>query len=166
MYESPEYDPSAKTFNDHEAGMTDSWGSIKVPGDFHPKRLQVCSLFQKEAETKLISAKYYDTSAKLQNLSPALDDGTLLDELDNVTTTTDVNVSLVKSEMREKYEVDAATFAKNWGIGIEAAKSKRLVTTQMGIRRMIHPSLKKRYNTNDRQLRCLRLPVIMFTDTM
>jgi hypothetical protein len=56
--------------------------------------------------------------------------------------TTDFNVSLVKSEMRDKAGVDAATLAKNWGIGIEAAKRTRLVTTQRGIRRMIHPSLK------------------------
>jgi hypothetical protein len=37
-YESPEYDPSATTFHDQEAGMMDSWGNIKVSGDFHPKR--------------------------------------------------------------------------------------------------------------------------------
>jgi hypothetical protein len=49
MYESPEYDPSAKTFQDHESVMMDSWGNIKVSGDVHPKRCQVCSLRQKEA---------------------------------------------------------------------------------------------------------------------
>jgi hypothetical protein len=36
----------------------------------------------------------------------------------------------------------------------------------MGIRRMIHPILTKRYKTNDRQLRYLRLPVTMYADTM
>jgi hypothetical protein len=40
------------------------------------------------------------------------------------------------------------------------------VTTQRGIRRMIHPSLTKRYTTNDRQLRYRCLPVTMYTDTM
>jgi hypothetical protein len=100
-YESPEYDPSAKIFHDQDAGMMDSWGNIKVPGDFHPKRRQVCYLRQKEAEIKLISMRYSDTSAKLQYLSPVLDDGTLLAELDNVTTTTDLNVSLVISEKRD-----------------------------------------------------------------
>jgi hypothetical protein len=75
-------------------------------------------------------------------------------------------VSLVKSEIRDKAGVDAATLANNWGIGIEAAKRTRLVTTQRGIRRMIHPSLKKWYKTNDRQLRYRRLPVTIFTDTM
>jgi hypothetical protein len=130
-YESPEYYPSAKNFHDQEAGMMDSWGNIKVPGDFHPKRRLVCSLRQKEAEIKLISTKYSDTSAKLQDLSPVLDDGTLLTELYNVTTTTDLKVSLVKSDMRDKAGVDPVTLAKNWVIGIEAAKGTRLVTTQV-----------------------------------
>jgi hypothetical protein len=68
--------------------------------------------------------------------------------------------------MRDKGGIDAATLAKNWGIGIEAAKRTRLVTTQRGIRRMAHPSLTKIYKTNDRQLRYRRLPVTMYTDTM
>jgi hypothetical protein len=126
MNESPEYDPSSKTFHDQEAGMMDSWGNINVPGDFHPKRRQVCSLHQNEAEIKMISTKYNDTSAKLQVLSPVLDDGTFLAEFYNVTTTTDFNMSLVKSETREKAGVDAATLAKNCGIEMEAAKRVRL----------------------------------------
>jgi hypothetical protein len=93
-----------------------------------------------------------------------LDDGTLLVELD--ATNLNLNISLVKSEMRDRAGVDAATLAKNWGIGIEAAKRTRLVTTQRGIRRMINPSLTKRYKMNDRQLRYRRLPVTMYTDTM
>jgi hypothetical protein len=163
-YESPEYDPSVTTFHDQEAGMMDSWVNLKVSGDLHPKRCQVCSLRQKEAEVKLISSKCSDTSAKLQDLSPALDDGTLLAELENATKK--LNVSLVKYEMRDKAGIDAATLAKNWGIGIEASKRTRLVTTQRGIRRMIHPSLTKWYKTNYRQLRYCRLPVTMYTDTM
>jgi hypothetical protein len=102
----------------------------------------------------------------MQDLLPVLDDGTLLDELENVTTATDLNVSLVKSEMRYKAGADAATFARNWGIGIEEAKRTRLVTTQRGIRRMVHPSLKKLYKTNEMQLRYRRPSVTMFTDIM
>jgi hypothetical protein len=68
--------------------------------------------------------------------------------------------------MRDKAGVDAANLANNWGIGIEATKRTRPVTTERGIRRMIHPSLTKRYTTNDRQLRYLCLPVTVFTDTM
>jgi hypothetical protein len=144
--------------------MMDSWGNLKVSGDFHPKRRQVCSLRQKEEEIKHLSSKYSDTSAKLQQLSSVLDDGTLLAELDDINT--NLNISLVKYEMRDKAGVDAETLAKNWGNGIEAAKRTRLVTTQRGIRRMIHPSLTKRYKTNGRQIRYRRLPVTMYTDTM
>jgi hypothetical protein len=144
--------------------MMESWGKLKVSGDFHPKRHQLCSLRQKEAEVKLISSKYSATSAKLQELYSVLDDGILLEELDDITT--NLNISLVKSEMRDKAGVYAETLAKNWGIGIEAAKRTRLVTTQRGISRMIHPSLTQRYNRNDRQLRYRRLPVTMYTDTM
>jgi hypothetical protein len=67
-YESPEYDPSAKTFHNQEAGMMDSGGNLKVSGDFHPKMRQFFSLCQKEAYVKLLSTKYSDTSAKLQDL--------------------------------------------------------------------------------------------------
>jgi hypothetical protein len=106
MHESPQYDPYSKTFHDKEAGMMNSWVNIKVAGDFHPKRHQVFSLHQKEAEVKFLSTKYTDTSAKLQDISPVLDYGTFLAELDN--TTTNLNVSLVKSEIRDKSGVDAA----------------------------------------------------------
>jgi transcription initiation factor TFIIIB Brf1 subunit/transcription initiation factor TFIIB len=163
-YETPEYDPSATTFHNQDAGMVDSWGNIKVSGDCHPKRRQVCSLRQKEEEIKHLSSKYSDTSAKLQELSAVLDDGTLLAQLDE--NNSNFNVSMVKSEMRDKGGIDAATFAKNWGIGIEAAKRTRLVTTQRGIRIMVHPSVTKRYKTNDRHLRYRRLPVTMYTDIM
>jgi hypothetical protein len=144
--------------------MTDSGGNLKTSGDSHPKRRQVFSLHQKEVEIKIISAKYIDTSAKIQDISAVLDDGTILVELDCLTTTTYFNVSLVKSEMRDNAGFDAATLNKNWGIGIEAAKRTHLVTTQRGIRRMIHPRLTKRCKTNDRQLQYLHLPVTIFTD--
>jgi hypothetical protein len=94
-YESHEYDLSATPFHDKEAGMMDSWGNIKVSGDCHPKRRQVCSLRQKEEEIKHLSSKYSDTSAKLQDLSAVLDDRTLLSELDD--NNLNLNVSLVKS---------------------------------------------------------------------
>jgi hypothetical protein len=40
------------------------------------------------------------------------------------------------------------------------------MTTQRGIRRMLHPSLTKWYKTNDIQLQYRLLPITMFTDTM
>jgi hypothetical protein len=94
--------------------MGKSQGSRGLP----PQEAQVCSLRQKEAEVKLLITNYSDTSSKLQDLSSVLHDGKLLAELDNVTITHDLKVSLVKSDMRDKAGVDAATLAKNWGIWI------------------------------------------------
>jgi hypothetical protein len=90
--------------------VTDSWGNLKISGDLHPKQLQVCSLQQKEADIKFLTAKYSDTSAKLQDISTVLDDGTLPAELHCFATITYLNRSLVNSEMRDKGGVDAATF--------------------------------------------------------
>jgi hypothetical protein len=68
--------------------------------------------------------------------------------------------------MRDGGRFDVATLANNFGIGIEVAKRTRLVTTQRGVKRMIHPSLSVRFRTNDRQLRYRRLPVTCSSDTM
>jgi hypothetical protein len=62
-------------------------------------------------------------------------------------------MSSFTADMRVGGGVDVTTLAKNFGIGIEAAKITRLVTTQRGVKRMIHPSLSVRFRTNDRQLR-------------
>jgi hypothetical protein len=70
-------------------------------------------------------------------------DRTLFTELDDINM--NLNISLVKSEMKDNAGVDAATLANNWDIGLEAAKMKCLVTTQRGIIRMIRPILTKRY---------------------
>jgi hypothetical protein len=78
----------------------------------------------------------------------------------------EVNMSSLTADIRDGGGDDVATLAKNFGIGIEVAKISRLVTTQRGVKRMIHPSLSVRFRTNDRQLRYRRLPVTCFTDTM
>jgi hypothetical protein len=120
----------------------------------------VCNLRQKEMEIKKLTVKYSDTSAKLQDLSIILDDSTLLAESNHNANIYDLNVFSVTVMMRDKGS-DAATLAKNWGIGIEAAKRTRLVTTQSYIMNMIHPTLTKRYKNNYRQLRHHRLPVTL-----
>jgi hypothetical protein len=80
-YETPMYDQSSRTFHYQEADKTDSWGNLKAPGYFHQHMRQIFSLRQKEAEIKLLRARYIDTSVKLQDLSPVLDDRHLLAEL-------------------------------------------------------------------------------------
>ena len=47
--------------------------------------------------------------------------------------------------------------AAKWGIGLEAAHCTLECTTLRGIRTVLHPSLSRRFQTNDRQLRYRRL---------
>jgi hypothetical protein len=62
----------------------------------------VCSLHQKEFEIKKLTVKYSDTSVSLQDLSVALDDSTLLAELNRNANIPDLNVSSVNATMRDK----------------------------------------------------------------
>jgi hypothetical protein len=79
-----------------------------------------------------LSFSYNNNSAKLQDLSAVLEHSTLLAELKQNVNIADMNVSSIHATMRDKGGVDAVTLAKNFGIGIEAAKRTRLVTTQRG----------------------------------
>jgi hypothetical protein len=132
-------------------------GQAETSRGSHPKWRQVCTLDQKDLEIEKLSVAFSNTSTKLLDLSIVLDDSTLLPELRNHVQISGVNVYFVIATTIDKGGVDAETLANNWGIGIEAAKRTRLVTTQRGIARMIHPSLTKRFKTNDRQPRYHRL---------
>jgi hypothetical protein len=66
----------------------------------------------------------------------------------------------------EKGGVDAVTLAKFWEFGIEGTIRMRLVITERWIKRMIQPSLTKRFKTNDMQLIYCPLHITLYTDTM
>jgi hypothetical protein len=100
---------------------------------------------------------FSETMIKLQALSLTLDDSFLLQEMTSHVHISELNMSSLAADMRDVGGVDVATLAKNFVIGIEAAKRTRLVTTQRGVTRIIHPSLSVRFRTNDRQLRYRRL---------
>jgi hypothetical protein len=121
-------------------------------------RRQICPVHMAE--------NFSDTTIKLQALSLTLDDSSLLKEMMSHVHISEVNMSSLTAEMCDGGGVDVTTLANNFGIGIEAAKRTRLVTTQRGVTRMLHPSLSVRFGTNDRQLIYRRLPVTCFTDTM
>jgi hypothetical protein len=113
-----------------------------------------------------MAASFSEKTIKLQVLSLTLCDSSLLQEMVSHVHISEVNMSSLNADTRDGGWVDVATLAKNFGIGIEAANITRLVTTQRGVKRIIHPSLSVRLRTNDRQLRYRRLRVTFFTDTM
>jgi hypothetical protein len=138
--------------------MMDSRGQLKVAEDKHPLRRQISPVH--------ITETFSDRAIKLQALSLTLDDSYLLQDMTSHVHISEVNMSSLTADMRYGGGVDVAALEKKFGIGIEAAKRTRLMTTQRGVKRMIHTSLSVRFRTNDRQLRYRRLPVTCFTATM
>ena len=65
-----------------------------------------------------------------------------------------------------KKQVESATLAKRWNIDHNKAKKTVKLTTQRGVRSTLHPSLSRRYPTNDRMMRYRRLSHPVFTDTL
>jgi hypothetical protein len=49
-------------------------------------------------------------------------------------------------------KVGLKTLAKNWGIGVHQAQRMIDATTQYGLHTVLHPTLSRRFRTNDRQL--------------
>jgi hypothetical protein len=72
---------------------------------------------------------FSDTSTKFQDLLVVLDDNTLLLELKKHVQIYDVSIFSVSATTRDKVGIGYARLTKNWGIGIEASKRMRLVTT-------------------------------------
>jgi hypothetical protein len=106
--------------------MIDCWGNLKLPGDSRPKRQQVYTLRQEELEIESLSLSFNDASAKLQDFSVLLDHITLLPELKKHVQISYVSMAFVVATKRDKGGIDAVFLAKNWGIGIKAARRTRL----------------------------------------
>ena len=63
-------------------------------------------------------------------------------------------------------KVDSETLSKRWCIDRKKALNTVRRTTQRGVRTYLHPSLSRRYPTNDRMLRYRCLPHPVFSDTL
>jgi len=79
----------------------------------------------------------------LCEVSNALSDRTFLTAM-----VANVRVSGVKTSDRRQ-GINAAQLARNWGIGLHVAEETLKVTTQRGIRTLVHPSLSRRFRTQD-----------------
>jgi hypothetical protein len=74
--------------------------------------------------------------------------------------------ALVMRAVKPRYSIQPSVLAKNWNIGLKTAKCTLEATLQRAVRMTLHPTLSRRFRTNDRQLRYRRLAHDMFTDTM
>ena len=67
---------------------------------------------------------------------------------------------------KRKGAVDHITLANRWQISLEKAQNTVQRTTQRGVRTVLHPTLSRRFRTNDRMLRYRRMPCNLYSDTM
>jgi hypothetical protein len=67
---------------------------------------------------------------------------------------------------KQDYAIGPDILARNWGIGLSAAKRTLQATTQSGVRTILNPTLSRRFRINDRQLRYRRIAHEVFTDTL
>ena len=74
-----------------------------------------------------------------------------------------VNISSISSTRWNGVPPEA--LAEKWDIGLTTAKRTIKVTTQLGLRKVEHPSFQRHLRTNDRQLRYRILNTTMLTDT-
>jgi hypothetical protein len=107
----------------------------------------------------------------LNDINPMLDDGELLPALiaSVKVTTPQLNAQLYVSKVQvsqKKHMIRAQELAQTFGIGIDAAERTLRVTTQRGIRTVLHPTMTQRWKTIDRAMRYRRLPFDLYTDTM
>ena len=62
--------------------------------------------------------------------------------------------------------MDYITLAHRCQISLHKAKNTVERTMQRGVRTVLHPTLSRRFHTNDRMLHYRRLPCNLYSDTM
>ena len=151
--EEPAYDPHDTSMARHEDALAKA---VLETGDrigaLPPRRL--CSV----SKTLLDAPGSDGVQLALKQISTVHDDAALCD-------TMRANISTVRSASAGP-QLTPQVLATNWGIDVRTAARTVQATTQRGIRTVLHPTLSRRFRTNDRQLRYRRLPIDCFTDTL
>jgi len=155
-YDSPEWDPSSTEFARQEDTMTDPQGDIYDRRPRPPLRLFEIHL-EPTADTFLqqlcANRRLLHVRSEPQPAARGLN-------------AFDMEMELAAMSTARAPRLTPEILAKRFGIGLEKAQKTIEQTTQRGFRTVLHPSLSRRYRTNDRQLRYRRLSTTMFTDTM
>ena len=136
----PEYDPSDGSYAQQEQAMAAWVARLAKTGDGMPVR-----------QVQMVSASLNHALPEsfLCEVSPALCDRMFAHDIQNAVQI--ASISSLKALPQD--HLDPQTLANNWGIGIETAKRTIKVTTQCGVRMVLHPTLSRHFRTNDRQLR-------------
>ncbi len=142
-YKSPEWDPSDPDWAPQEASTMDSRGRVHDLDNVIAEGRRFKNLVS-------TSAQYADFTSN---------------EYFHVALQARVNVSRVKVG-KSCRAIGHELLADKWLVSPEVACRTLERTTQRGVRTISHPSLSRRFRTNDRQLRYKRLWHDVFTDMM
>ena len=141
--EAPEWDPSTSHFEEQEANMLDANGKLRdEPIDWSAKRIVAALNTLPQAEP----IDCHLGQALERNVRVAL----VSSYRSNATEATSVN-KVVKTKAKA-YPITAKQLARNWNVSLQKAERTIEVTTQNGVRTLLHPTLSRRFRTNDRQL--------------
>ena len=157
--EDPEWDPHTNRFSEQEATMLDSNGRLRDRPLKSARANTIAALHSIPQDTvpdcdfghALIWTKRTQTTITAQNKNKAC--------------IRLKSIQAVKSSKRS-YPVTSLMLAKRWGISTKLAEKTIDATTQRTVRSILHPTLSRRFRTNDRQLRYRRLYHDMYTDTL
>ena len=160
-YDLPDWDPHSEDYSRREANMLDSQGNVYERQQRRPLRIcslgSTCETFDGDFGIALQANRQVSQVQSTTSGSMPVDRGRWDDK--HV-----FNIAAMSSASSPK--LDPETLAQRWGIGIAAAKKTIERTTQRGFRTVAHPSLSRRFRTNDRQMRYRRLPIVLFMDTL
>ena len=154
----PEYDPHDTSYATQEAALTKM---VLATGDrigAPPPSRRLCSVTKTISHARALVSSNDPAFVSLKATSPTFDDGLFASDLNR-------SISSI-SRKSTGNQFDPDMLARNWGIDRATARRTINTTTQQGIRTLLHPTLSRRFRTNDRQLRYRRLPIDCFTDTL
>lgn len=161
--EAPEWDPTMNRFQDQEAEMINSQGDLK--DDFKrwkPSRIVAAlnTFSQNEVPMGLFGVSLARTAhiGAIGMTKPTAKEKRSASK--GIRDTKSVATS------KCQHAVKAKDLAKRWGIGLHTVQRTLDATTQSSVRTILHPTLSRRFRTNDWQLRYRRLSHSMFTDTL
>ena len=155
-YDSPDWDPHSSSYYDQEVaadermdaedrGLMSLTAQSILEGTFGERGHSAPSNFNTSMafNAHTVYERHTQCASVLSEISPTLCDDSFLSLLQS-------NVQVAFSSTKGNDESLINQLVNNWGIGLEAAKRTINATTQRVVRTVAHPSLSRRFRTNDR----------------
>ena len=116
----------------------------------------------------IINELTLSNSAPAANIHSDLDFGHALASHKHVTLSEITNLQNKYGDIKSTkgVMVNDKTLAKRWGINPAKARNTVKKTTQRGVRSCLHPSLSRRYPTNDQMRHYKHMPDLVFSDIL